>query len=405
VIGERGKGNLGSRRARPRASLVWVLTGLVLAVFGSLLAPAFGGSVGASVSLGTAYVSAHCNSVGSPTPSALLVQEPQSGKALRPGGTMGYQMEVEIANWANQTGPVNLTFPTIYFDFPLTTGHNFTITYPAGNITITSGGWTAQTWLSRSAVVPGGLNFSANKTARMDSMKIAIMSSGNYGTVLAKFRWRWTELEPNGTATFLGRWTVPTTRSHFPTSVPSEFYPAAYVRLLSTSGSPATAGTNYTMTVTSPFMPGEWLLMELEYPSGHVVQAYNQTWPAGSSVYGAQILLLTWGHVLLPGTYLVHLHDECGALLYSRVVTTHFPSTANVTLLIPKHCGGVDFAGTRYANNTTISVTPSVTPYDVKASTCRGMTFDGFNLTGGLHQTSLKRVLVTCNGTLQIRYT
>ncbi len=382
----------------------WALPALVLIVLGSVAAPSLGGATGPSTSLGAAYVSAHCNAVGSPTPSALLVQSPQPGKNLAPGGSMGYEMQVEIANWANQTGPVNLTFPTVYFDFPLTNGHNFSITYPAGNLTISAGGWTATTLLARSAIVPGGLNFSVGQTARMDSEKIAIMSSGNYGTVLAKFRWRWTEHEPGATSTYLGLWTAPTTRSHFPVSVPSEFFPAAYVELLSTSGSPATAGTNYTMTVTSRFMPGEWLLTELEFPSGHVVQADNQTWPAGHSVYDAEILMLTWGHELLPGPYLIHLHDECGALLYSRTVTTRFPSTANVTLLIAKGCGPINFGGTHYANNTTISVTPSVTPYVVKARNCHGLTFDGSNLTGGLHLVSLKRVLVSCSGTLEIRY-
>jgi hypothetical protein len=381
-----------------------VLPTLVLVVLVSVIAPALGSSTGTTAALGTSFVSAHCNAVGSPTPSALLVQEPQPTRPLQPGGTMGYQMEVEIYNWANQTGPVNLTFPTVYFDFPLTTGHNFTITYPAGNLTLSSGGWSSPTWLARSAVVPAGLTFDTNKTARMDSMKIAIMSSGNYGSVLVKFRWRWTELEPNSTRTYLAPWSTPTNRSHFPTSVPSEFYPAAYVQLLSTSGSPATAGNNYTMTVTSRFMPGEWLLMELEFPSGHVVQAANQTWPANQSIYNAQIHLLTWGHELLPGPYLVHLHDECGALLYSRLVYTHFPTTANVTLLIPKGCGPVIFNGTKYANNTVVSVTPSATPYSVKASNCHGMAFNGTLLTGGLHYISLERVLVTCNGTLEIRY-
>jgi hypothetical protein len=231
------------------------------------------------------------------------------------------------------------------------------------------------------------------------------MTSGSYGSVLLKLRWRWLETQPNSTRIFYGSWNLPTEQAHWPVQVPSEFYPAPFVRLVNTTPSPVTIGSNYTMTLAGPTVPGGGFYQELEDPGdGKLLEAYPVTAPATSPIFALNIPMMNFGHDLTPGTYLAHVHDQCGALLYSRTVTAIFAPTVNVTFFIAPSCGRIDFNGQKYTNNTTASIVPSVTPYKVKAPNCGVQKFGGFSLSGGIHADAKEYLRVSASGTIQVRY-
>lgn len=383
-----------------------LLGAALLALVLSALPAGSGSAVPSAASTGGARAAANvtCNAVVTPTPSALLVQNPAPAKNLSPGGSIGYQMELEIYNYSPSSGPINLTFPTVFFDFPLAGGKNFSITLAARNVTISAAGWTAPTLLARTATVAAGLNFSGVR-ARMDSQKVAIMTSGSYGSVLLKVRWRWLETEPNLPRTYYGAWNVPTEKAHWPVQVPSEFFPAPYVRLVGTSSSPVVIGQNYTMTLTGPTVAGGWFYQELEDPAdGKLLEAYPEVAPPGSSTFNVTVPMMNFAHDLTPGAYLAHVHDVCGALLYSRTVRAVFAPTVNVTFYVAPGCGKIEFNGQKYANNTTIAVVPSATAYKAHAPNCGTQKFGGFLVTGGVHADAKEYLRVSAAGTVQVRY-
>lgn len=396
----------GSRSSR-WAGVVGLLVALGIAVGG--LVPVSAGTASSathtSAALSAAGPSVTCNSVVTPTPSALLVQVKEPSRNLSVGGSIGYEMELAIVNYTNGSAPVNLTFPTVFFDFPLATGGNYSLTLAAGNVTLNRSGWTAPTFLARTNVVTRALNFTPGGLARMDSMKVAVMSSAAYGAVDLEVRWRWLETEPGANVTYQSGWNIPTPKANWPTDVPSEFYPAAYVRLVGTSSSPVFIGNNYTMTIGGPYIAGQWFFQELEHPSsGHVVEGYAVTVPTGVSTYGIGVPALGYGHFLVPGTYLAHLHDECGALLYSRTIVAKFAPSVNITFYIPAGCGSVVFGGVHYANNTTGHFVPSANLTNLTPHGCRGKKFIGTTLTGALHAYARTRVRISGSGTLTMNF-
>ena len=347
-----------------------------------------------------------CNRVVTPTPSALLVHLKLPTQNLSLGGSIGFQMELQIVNYTNGSTPVNLTFPYVYFDFPLSTGGEFTTALTPRNVTINASGWTSPTFLSRSVVTSHALNFTPSGSARMTTQKLAVMTDGNYGSVLLDVRWRWTEQQPNQTVVLHSPWSYANPKSAWPTNVPSEFYPATYVRLVNTSASPAFIGNNFTMTIAGPYVAGEWFYQELEHPgSGHVVEGFPETAPTTSSVFPVQVPLLNYVNYLVNGTYLAHVHDECGAMLYSRSVVAVLPPTANITFLIPAGCGKVKFDNQSFTNGSIGVFVPSATGlYNVTPHGCLGHKFAGVRLTGGLHAVTSTRIRVSSSGTLRMLF-
>jgi hypothetical protein len=203
-----------------------------------------------------------------------------------------------------------------------------------------------------------------------------------------------------------GPWSVPTNQSNWPRSVPSIFYPAPYTTFLASSGATAVIGTNYTATLGGD-VAGRTFFLEMEYPSGGVVQDFPQTAPANATTFLVRIPMLNYNGYLAPGAFLIHIHDGCGAMLYNKTIHAVFASSARVQFLLSPVCASksITFNGTKFTNGTYGSFAPSTSNYTFAIPFCLGHHFNGWLTTGALHIASSTTMLVSYNGAFTVFYT
>lgn len=347
-----------------------------------------------------------CNAVSPLTPSALLIPITNPSHNLTAGGTISATAQIQIVNYSATQNGTQIYFPGLFYKFPLATGGNYTMFLAPHVLSISQGGWISSPFLNRSAVVPGGLAFKQFASATLSTQKLALMGTAQYGFLTVEVRWQWGNTV-NGTSGMkhtLGPWSVPTAKSGYPKSLPSIFYPAPYVPVLSTSGGSPVIGDNYSATLGG-LVAGHLYFLEMEYPDGKVVQDLGQTAPANATNFTVVIPVINYDHYLTPGAYLVHIHDACGAMLYNKTVKAVFAAHANFTFYFsPGTCGPITFNGTKYTNNTGASVVPSTTPYAFSIAVCKGYTFKGWQTTGGFHISSAGNMLVSASGTFTVYY-
>src|SRR4029077_7939885 len=105
----------------------------------------------------------------------------------------------------------------------------------------------------------------------------------------------------------------------------------------------------------------------------------------GSTTYVGSVAILGSDGFLLPGHYLVHVHDACGSILYSLPVTASYAPTASVTLdVTPASCGPISFDGGSYAAGSTWSGAPGAAPRSVSVPACAQGQFQGWTRSGGV---------------------
>jgi hypothetical protein len=347
---------------------------------------------------------ANCNAVSSPTPSAVLITTPSPIKNTTAGGRISAAMEVQIVNYTAANNGTKVAFPAIFFSFPILPKGNFSMVLLPQILTITAPGWTSPSLASRSAVVPNGLAFNHSQPARMTSQLLAVMATAAYGQLTIELRWHWGN-SPNGSKLVNGSWTTPTSKSNWPKSMPSIFYPAPYVSVLNTSGPTAVIGGNYTADLGGA-VAGQLFFLEMEFPeSGKVVENLGQTAPANATNFTVRMPMLNYIGYLTPGTYLVHIHDVCGAMLYNKSVKAVFAATANVTFFFqPGTCGPITINGTKYSNGTVAVLKPSTVAYNFSLAVCKGHTFKNWVTTGALHIATGSSLLVSASGTFTVQY-
>ncbi|MCI4333037.1 MAG: hypothetical protein L3K01_04850 [Thermoplasmata archaeon] len=349
----------------------------------------------------------NCNAIGTPIPSALLQGIPVPRTNVTPGGNLSADMEVMAANWTPAMSNITVHFPSVFFNFPKFTGGHQQLFLSNRSFVMNFSGWSnASLGETKNYTFPAGLQFKAHTKAVIDSMKIAVQATADYGQITLEVRWAWT-YNPSPGTTVTSPWSVPTNQSHFPNSVPSIFWPAPYATFLNYSGLTSTIGTNWTATLGGD-VSGRMFFLEMEFPSGGVVESFGQTAPLNLSTYTVMIPMENYNRYLVPGTYLVHIHDACGALLYSKTVHAVFPPTAQVTFyLTPAACAGhsITFNGTKYTNGTSGVFVPSTTAYSMSIEGCPGHTFHSWSTTGALHIATGKSMLVSNSGTFTVNYT
>jgi hypothetical protein len=253
------------------------------------------------------------------------------------------------------------------------------------------------------------LNFSTTGSAFLTTEKLAIMAGASYGNLTLEFRWQWVE-GASLTTLQAGTWTLPSATASSP-YLPSIFYPAPRVALVSTSPSPATIGTNFISNL-SGYVTNTSFRMVLEFPSNGTEIRSQWDSSGSASRFSAPLLLLSSKNWLVPGKYLVHIHDACEAILFSFPVQVVYPSSATVSFQItPTFCtllASISYNGTSYSSGSSTTVTPSSVGASVSASGCFPYSFQGWTATGGLHlgsnSTSSTVLVVSAGGTLTARY-
>jgi hypothetical protein len=386
--------------------VVFVLAVLALAATPMpSVASASGGSYGPTSPI-TNSAFGNCNAVGSQTPSAVLQGIPVPATNVTPGGNLSAVMQVEAENWTPADSNISVHFPSMFFDFPKASGGNEQLFFTNRSILMNFSGWSNPSFgATKNYTFPTGLQFKAGAKARIDSMKIAITATADYGQITIEIRWHWTYTSaPNTSVT--SAWSVPTTKSNWPKSVPSIFWPSPYTTFLNSSGAKAVIGDNWTASLGGD-VAGRTFFLEMEYPNGSVVQDFQQTAPANATTYLVQIPMMNYDHWLAPGAFLVHIHDACGALLWSKTVDAIFTTSATVQFfLTPAACAThfITFNGTKQANGSSAVFVPSTVPYSMSIPACTGHPFSGWSTTGALHIATGHSMLVDNSGTFTVKY-
>ncbi|MCI4324404.1 MAG: hypothetical protein L3K00_00730 [Thermoplasmata archaeon] len=403
--------NPSSILARPRRTTLLALGAVfVLAILASSATPlpsasTSNGAFGPSSPIqSSAY--GNCNPVGTQTPSAILQGIPVPSTNVTPGGNLSAVMQVEAQNWVAADSNISVHFPSIFFDFPRASGGNQQLFFTNRSILMNFSGWSTPSFGStKNYTFPSGLQFEAGAKARIDSMKLAVTATVDYGGITIEIRWHWTYTSAPGVS-ITSPWSVPTTKTNWPKAVPSIFWPAPYTTYLNSTGISAVIGTNWSATLGGD-VGGRTFFLEMEYPSGSVVQDLQQTAPANATTFLVQIPMVNYDHYLDPGAFLIHIHDACGAMLYSKTVNAVFPPSATVGFfLTPSACAThfITFNGTKYGNGTTGVFLPSATGYSMSIPACTGHPFSGWSTTGAMHIENGHTMIVSNSGTFTVNY-
>lgn len=346
-----------------------------------------------------------CNPAGPYPPSALRILLPDPTTPLFSGGALSVTYEVEIANFGPSHQGTIVYFPSVFTTFPRASGGSLTLYFSPRHLAVQSGGWSSPGFASQSVAPTGGFAFSSSGHAQLSSQILAVMATASYPNLTLEVRWQWVLTQPDGSSATSG-WSTPSPTATSTGGAPSVFYPAPYVSLAALPSRTRTIGSEYSATLGGMFQ-GRTFFLELEYPgNGSVVQSQAQTAPWGGTSFQVQILLLNYDGFLDPASYLVHIHDDCGALLYSLPVKAYFAPAATMGFVLsPASCGSLIFNGTPHASGSSWTVVPSRSAYSFSLPYCAGHSFVSWTTSGGLHIVSGSALRVSSNGTLSVRYT
>jgi hypothetical protein len=377
------------------------VAGLALIVPGNDSSSAAAASAGSGPAVFTPASAAACNSPSYTSASSLLITLPNPVGTLASGGTLSVIYEFSVnASKVNATG-MNVTLPSVFATFPLTSGSK-QLDLSATVVKVPTSGWATALSMDKTVTVTSATAFKAGASATLSTQKLAVMVPTNYTKLTLQFRWSWSFTQPNGT---MGQsaWSVPTPTDHLPAQLRSIFYPAPYVSFLNSSGPTATIGLNYTATIGGA-VAGKYFLLEMEFPgTGKVVQAQGQTAGATATTFTVFIPMLSYTDSLSPGAYLVHIHDACGALLYNKTVQAVFAPNAAVHIdVTPLGCDA-KFDGSSWGNGSIANVVPSIVAYSISVG-CSGHSFKSWSGTGGVHINNGTSLLVSASGTFSVVY-
>lgn len=414
VAARRAEGAAKRRRGRTLAGAVVAVAAIMIALllYFGWIAPYFASShtpPGDSGSGGVPPVNQSlqgtngCNAASSLTPSALLMPISAPTAPLSPNGQLVANYELAVVNFTSADSGVNIYMPSLTVVFPTTTGNPLEMVYPPATIQPSGPGWESPSFATRSTSVTTAVDFTTSPSY-ITSSRLAVMSTVPYGQLALEVRWHWTMTEPNG-STLQSNWTTPTANVDWPTSLPSIFLPAPLVTIVQTSGSTWTIGANYTIWLGGATGARNFTLELEPAMSGQSIQKAVTTIPPGNaSSTPVQVVMLGQNGIMLPGAYLIHVHDSCGALLRSVSVNTIYAPNATVLFQIQPTSCGISFNGTTYFSGQSAVVLPGPTAIPFDVGTCNGASYSSLTTSGGLHMESTSEILVSSDGTLAATY-
>jgi len=321
AAGTRHRGR--SRRFGSGASTI----GLVALAAGLLAVAVHPGAV-PPVSAGAFVAAATSSPVCNPasvSPSAVSIPAPNPTGSAQVNGTVVVAYEIAVLNYTTSLGKITVYMPSVFGSFALLPSGTLQAYIGPKVVNISSTGWTDanSTGTTTTKTLTAGVNFSTTGTARLSSQKIAVMAGASYaGSLTLEFRWQWALVAAPGGLPVYSAWTTPSTSAASP-SLPSIFYPAPYVSLVGTGNWPAPIGSNYSVRLGGAVASTSFRMV-LEWPSnGTEIRSTVENTTSGITVFPGWVLLSPSGAGQLgPGTYLIHVHDACGAITHSFSVGT-----------------------------------------------------------------------------------
>ncbi len=269
-------------------------------------------------------------------------------------------------------------FPTVDFVFPTSPGGPIVVVLLSRQVNV-SPTWSDPASASTSRTLPAPVGFASGGNATLSTALLAVMASSPPGSLRIEVRWEWTLTVP-GSPPQGGTWSTSSP------SGPGTLFPRPYVSLLRNSSSNATIGENYTISLSgSP--PAQSFLLKLENATtGETLNlgSISPGSPANASQTGS-VVLLTPSGFLVPGSYLVHIHDPCGAILYSLPISATYASRATVSVEVsPTSCGPVSFDHTPVSPGGSWSGAPGPEPRTASVPPCAAGSFLGWQRSGGV---------------------
>lgn len=314
-------------------------------------------------------------------PSSFIISSPNPAVNAPSGSQLSVSYEVRALVSGAGTASIKVDVPTVTAVFPTEGGGSITIQVGPHVLAAALSAWSDPNATSHSRTLNSSTVFQSNASAYLSTSKIAVSAPTPFGSFALEVRWQWV-LTPTGGAPVVGPWTVPTAQG----SSPSEFYPAAAVTLVGSSGTNATIGWNFTLALSGA-APSESFVIKLEnVTTGGDLRDSSAVAPsAAGAPFNASVLVLGTSGALVPGKYIIHLHDACNALLLSLPITAHYTQKASVGVHVaPSVCGPVQIDGTAYLDNSSWSGSPSPTSHPIVAPTCAAMAFKGWVTSGAV---------------------
>ncbi len=263
-----------------------------------------------------------CNP-NNPSPTALNIPA-QNPKTFRiTGATLTVTYEFKVLGYVKTDHGMTVYLPTAKAVLPTVPAGNLSLTLPGKNVTITGSSWTSPALLYGTTKLTSRANFST-ASAYLTTSKYAVMANAHSGFLTLEFRWHWGFIPAMGGAAQNGSWSVPSMNATSP-YLPSIFYPAPYVGIVSTTASPAVAGTVFNLKLNGT-VANTSFRMVLEYPNnGSEIQSIWENSSVNSTLFNVTVPLSYRSGVPLPsGNYMIHVHDVCEAIvqMHSVVVVT-----------------------------------------------------------------------------------
>jgi hypothetical protein len=272
--------------------------------------PVAGGDAGSGAQ---AFSSMVCNPPNL-SPSALDIPLGDVGTTLDKGSTLIVSYEIGVTHAARAVGGRLVYLPSLNGVFPVVGGGTVSVFEPPRNLTLSSNAWSLPINLTKTLTQSEDL--ASTTPATLTSSKIAVLSNSSYGVLTLEFRWSYVAT-PFGTnqSRIATAWTIPNASSTAP-YLPSIFFPADFVGLNSTSARPATTGSIFTLKLTGTVVNTTFRVV-VEFPSNGT-ETFSQ-WETGPPIHGPFVatanLSFVNGTPLPPGSYLIHVHDRCEAIV------------------------------------------------------------------------------------------
>jgi len=260
-----------------------------------------------------------CNP-NNPSPAALDVPAANPTRSEEAGSNLTVSYEFKVEGYVHADYGKTIYLPSVKAVLPTAPTGNLSLPLLAKTVRIATGNWSSPHLLSSSEKIGSNVTFSTAK-AYLSSSKQAVMANATSGTLTLEFRWHWSFVPAGGGATRAGPWTIPSMNASSP-YLPSIFYPAPYIGVLSTSPTPAPSGSQFNLTLDG-FVANTSFRMVLEYPNnGTEIQSIWENTSRGAQKSTVWVpLAYRSGTPVLPASYLIHVHDVCEAIVVILPIT------------------------------------------------------------------------------------
>jgi hypothetical protein len=256
----------------------------------------------------------------SPSPSALYISGANPTHAAA-GDLLNVSYEYRVVNYTKVDKGVELLFPSVVVVFPYLSAGSLLLYLGPKTAVIANSQWSVASALEATTKLVSTVTFDPNASAHLSTSKLAVMATAPTGSMSLEVRWHWTIYHIKSGSKATGPWTKPSLTASSP-NLPSTFYPAAYVGIVSTSGSSVPTNTTYVVQLNGS-VSSTWFRMVLEYPNnGTEIQSIYENTTANNTLFNATLPVAYRSGTGIPaGSYLIHVHDSCQAIVHLLKVT------------------------------------------------------------------------------------